>query len=266
MSYILKRKSAEKKSFAILGGVILSSIALGLLIYAMAPPEMDENFCPIDQTKINPIRISVLVDTTSGLTKFNAKALDGYLQGWINNAPKYQSLTIYPLSDSNISSFDSSESLCTPPSDFFMKFTYGKKKADERKGQFKDRVLTAKKSTLNSSSASDSKILEAVRQMTNSTQWRPGSSRLVLISDLMEKSGNANFYSSVPVFSQWILNPNNAAIVQSIRIGKGDQVQICQLTTDGSQPNTLIAAHNFWESLFEFKKVKEVLDSCAHIK
>ena len=264
MNYISKRKTAEKKSFLILGGVIFLAFALGILIVLMSPPEMADNFCPNDQSKIYPLRISVLVDATSGFTKFNSKVLDGYMQGWMNNAPNYQSLTIYPLNDGNINAFDSTDTLCTPPSDFLMKFTYGKKRADARKQLFRDRVLAAKKSTINSIAASDSRILEAVRQMTNSSQWKTGSSRLVLISDLMEKSGSGNFYSIAPDFNQWILNPNNAALISSIHIGKGDQVQICQLVTDGAQPNLLIAAHNFWISLFEYKKVKEVLDSCSN--
>lgn len=266
MNYISKRKAAEKKSFVILAAVVLLTVVFGVLMFLMSPPEMDENFCPIDQSKMNPIRISVLVDATSGFTKFNAKALDGYMQGWMNNAPKYQSLTIYPLSDGNINLFDSSDSLCTPPSDFFMIFTYGKKKADERKKRFKDRVISATKSTLNSGVAADSKILEAVKQITTSPNWKPGSSRLVLVSDLMEKSVSANFYTLVPDFSQWILNPSNAASVNSILIRRGDQVQICQLTTEGTQPGTLMAATNFWGSMFEFKKIKEVLSSCAYIK
>ena len=87
--------------------------------------------------------------------------------------------------------------------------------------------------------------------MTNSPNWLRGTSKLVLISDLIEKSRFANFFAgAIPDFDSWVKDPNHRAIVEAIKFSKGDQIQICQLLTDKPSALARERALAFWQGMF----------------
>lgn len=267
MSYSKKKNAAESKSFKFLVIVLAVAAAIGIAVAVLTPPDLDANFCPIDKSKIQPHKVSMLIDITDKLSNQNKKIVNELLQDWVSSGVSSQKLSIYSLNTSNINEFEDIDTLCSPPNARLLAFSYGRQKADQRIGEFKKRLLdkieqgSATKNTLNTS-----RILESVRQITNGPGWFPGSSRLILITDLIEKSDFADFYNAIPPkFSDWVLRPANQSLVNSMQMGKGDRVQVCQLLTEKPSFASRERAAEFWVELFRFKGVSEVVFTCNQI-
>jgi len=264
MSYYIKKHNAEKKASKILGVVILAAVFLATIVWLLTPSQLDENFCPVDKASIKPYRLSMLIDISDSLTANNTKIIDAIVSDWVDSGSRAQKLAIYSLNTSTINNFQDTDTICSPPNQKLLQFAYGRQKAKDRIEKFKARVAESiKKSSVANSAISDSLIIESVRQITNGPHWFPGSSRLILISDLIEKSQVADFYNKpVPLFSDWIKNDQNRSLVASIQLSKGDKVQICQLLTDKPGYASRDAAKIFWVDLFKFKGVSEIFFAC----
>ncbi len=264
MSYYIKKQNAEKKASKILGLVILMALFLAFVVWILTPSQLDDNFCPVDKANIQPNRLSVLIDISDSLTSNNIKIVEAIITDWVDGGSRAQKLAIYSLNTSSINNFEDTDTICSPPSKKLLQFAYGRQKANQRIEKFKTRVQDSiKKSSAANSVISDSLIIESVRQITNGPNWFTGSSRLVLISDLIEKSQVADFYNKpVPNFSDWIKFDQNRSLVDSIQLSKGDKVQICQLLTNKPGYTSRDAAKIFWVDLFKYKGVAEIFFAC----
>lgn len=264
MSYYIKKHNAEKKASKILGVVILGAVFLAFVVWLITPSQLDENFCPVDKSSIQPYRLSMLIDISDSLTGNNTKIVEAIISDWVDSGSRGQKLAIYSLNTSAINNFEDTDTICSPPNKNLLQFAYGRQKANGRIEKFKARVADSiKKSSAANLTINDSLIIESVRQITNGPNWFPGSSRLILISDLIEKSQVADFYNKpVPSFSDWIKSDQNRSLVDSIQLSKGDKVQICQLLTNRPSYASRDAAKIFWVDLFKYKGVSEIFFAC----
>jgi len=264
MNYTQKKKSAESKSKKVLTIVVLVSLILIIVVYLLTPPNLNDNFCPDDNNQIQANHYSVLIDVTDSLSKLNRKIVDGIVFDWLERSPPMQKLAVYSLNTATLSDFEDIDTICSPPNASLLSFKYGRQKALNRINEFKKRLMQSiDKSSITTTKLNDSKILESVRQITNSPNWFPGSSRLVLISDLIEKSSYANFYSrDVPDFEDWVKINSNKDLLSSISLTRGDKVQICQLHTDKPNESARRKAKEFWVNLIAYKGVDEVFEVC----
>ncbi len=266
MNFSEKKRKAEKNASFFLYGVLTLSIIIGLVFYALTPADLNENFCPTDKTKINSTHVSVVIDLSDELTNLNKKIVKSILFDWLDSGIEHQELSVYSLNSEDIKTFEDIDTICSPPSQVLLSFKYGRQKANQRVRSFKDRL----QKSIESASAVDrklqkSRILESIRQVTNSPNWIKGSSRLVLISDLIENSELADFYSQpVPDFKNWLESNNNrTGLVNSIQISKGDKVQICQLQTDKPNFSARDKSKLFWVELFDYKGIDEIAFNCS---
>jgi hypothetical protein len=268
MSYSLKKQAAESKARKFLFIVLGLSLILGITFLVISPPSLDDNFCPVDRSKIKRHRFSMLIDITSDLTNQNKKIVNALVADWTSNGIPSQMLSIYSLNTSNIREFEDIDTICTPPNALILGFTYGQQRANQRISQFKARIqdVVNQASLPTHGKLTSSKILESLRQITNGPSWISGSSRLILISDLIEKSEFADFYNSnVPTFSNWLEKKSNKGLVDSIQLSRGDKVQICQLLTEKPSYESRERAKQFWIDLIAYKGITEVFFTCNGI-
>lgn len=267
MSILDKKSAADKKASIFLYGVLGLTLILALTISILTPPELDENFCPKDSTKLNSHHISMLIDLSDELTNLNKKIVKSILFDWLESGTNQQKMSIYSLSSSDMNSFEDIDTICSPPSKLLLSFGLGRQKAEDKIKKFKSKM----ENIIDAGSKApvklqESKILESIRQITNSPNWFTGHSRLVIVSDLIEKSQYGDFYSKkAPDFDEWIRSPDNKSLIDEINISRGDGVQICQLRTDKPNFDARTAAKMFWVSLLEYKGIKEVALHCNGI-
>lgn len=264
MTYLHKKQIAETKAKRFLYIVLGIAALLAIMFWIIVPPSLDENFCPVEKSKIKPHRFFMMIDVTSDLTNQNKKIVNNLALDWISGGPSSQMLSIYSLNTSNIKDFEDIDTICSPPNPFVLGFSYGQQKANQRINEFKSRIRKVIDSASRpSSQLTNSKILESISQITNGPNWVPGSSRLIMISDLIEKSNFADFYSgNVPAFNDWITKKENQGLVNSIQMGKGDRVQICQVLTERPGYQAREQAKQFWIDLFAYKAISEVIFAC----
>lgn len=267
MSRVEKILAKEKKSKLILFSVVFLFIALLVISNLVAPPELDNNFCPKDSEKVDSHHISMLIDLSDELTNLNKKIVKSILFDWLESGTSQQKLSIYSLKSTDMNSFEDIDTVCSPPSKLSLSSRLGREKAEQKINQFKIRmegIIEAGSKV--SMKLNESKLLESIRQVSNSPNWYVGHSRLVIVSDLIEKSRYANFYSKeVPDFHEWIASPENQSLISDINISRGDKVQICQLRTDKPGFDARNKAKLFWISLLQLKGVKEVALNCNGI-
>ena len=268
MSYSLKKQAAESKARKLLFIVLGVSLILGIAILVISPPPLDDNFCPLEKSRIKKHRYSMLIDITSDLTNQNKKIVNALVGDWTSNGIPHQMLSIYSLNTANIREFEDIDTICSPPNSWVLGFSYGRQRANQRISEFKTRIQAVVNQASRSSNGqlTNSKIFESLRQITNSPGWISGSSRLILVSDLIEKSEFADFYNlSIPTFSSWIDNKNNKGLVDSMQFSRGDKVQICQLLTEKPGYESRERAKKFWIDLFAYKGISEVFFTCNGI-
>ena len=267
MSYLNKKKNAEEKSIRFLIIVVIISLLLGLFVFILMPPQLKDDFCPKDSSKLYKHRLSILIDLSTPLNSQNQKIVNNMINYWLENNKPMQKISIYFLKSNDIDDFDESITLCSPPKSQILAFAYGRQKAHKTIENFKNKIESVLNDDIKTkTNLNSSKILESVRQITNSSNWISGSSRLVLISDLIEYSKFANFLSiPVPTYDSWINLSANKGLVNSIQIGRGDRFQICQLYTNQPEYKERENALVFWTQLLQKKGVDETQLRCDGI-
>ncbi|MBT8566708.1 hypothetical protein G6675_04040 [Polynucleobacter paneuropaeus] len=267
MSYLHKKNLAESKAKRFLFIVLAISAFLAIVFAVITPPALDENFCPVDKLKIKPHRFFMLIDITSELTNQNKKIVSNIASDWVSGGPSSQMLSIYSLNTANIKDFEDIDTICSPPNALLLGISYGQQKANQRIDKFKARIReVVDKASRPNSQLTSSKILESVMQITNGPNWLPGTSRLIMVSDLIEKSDAADFYAgNIPKFSDWVAKQENKGLVNSIKMTRGDRVQICQVLTEKPGYQAREQAAQFWLDLFAYKGVSEVFFACSGI-
>jgi hypothetical protein len=267
MSYLHKKHIAESKAKRFLYIVLGISLFLAVVFWVITPPTLDENFCPVDKLKIKPHRFFMLIDITSDLTNQNKKIVNNLASDWVMGGPSSQMLSIYSLNTSNIRDFEDIDTICSPPNSLLLGISYGQQKANQRIEKFKARIKeVVDKASRPNSQLISSKILESVMQVTNGPNWVPGTSRLIMVSDLIEKSDAADFYNgNIPVFNDWVIKKDNKGLVNSIKMMRGDRVQICQVLTEKPGYQAREQAKQFWIDLFAYKGISEVFFACSGV-
>jgi hypothetical protein len=264
MSYSLKKQTAENKATKLLLVILSFGVTLAIIFFILSPPQLADNFCPLDKSKIKNRKMALLIDISSSLSNQNKKIVNEVVADWISKSEPYQMLSIYSLNTSNINDFEDIDTICSPPNSKILSFALGQKQAKERLDQFKTRIKNnIEASSKNNSQLTDSKIIESIRQITNGPNWTMGHSRLILISDLIEKSQYADFYSKpVPNFDNWKESKIHESLINDIKLFRGDKVQICQLLTDKPGYEAREKAQKFWIDLLNYKKISEVYFTC----
>jgi hypothetical protein len=234
--------------------VIGATIVLVLVVAAMrllSIPEIDNaTLCPKDNASIPQGDLNVLIDRTDALSPLNETVVRQLVGRWASGAVPFQRMNLYVLNNDDIKIFKKKLTVCVPPSEISLRIAKGETVAKSLlAGQEKHIADAIASELVVSEPISKSRIIEAVRQITNST-WPPHS-KLLLISDLIEISELADFYYTMaPNFDIWKRSTKGSSILAEIMLEKGNSDQICELQTDRPDYSHRGDSRVFWQRFF----------------
>ena len=260
-----KAMSPEKKALlsviCALGVFVVVVISMRLL----AIPDIDsDTLCPVDQTKIPLGDLNILLDRTDALSTLNQDVARQLINKWRGDARPFERMNLFVLNSGDIKKFSRQITVCAPPTDISLQFAKGRTLANQLLQRHRNLVDDAVTKGLETTEIiGKSRIIEALRQITNST-WPP-KSRLLVISDLIEISDLANFFGELaPDFDVWKTRPNAVSILNEIMLSKENSVQVCEFQMDKPDHAHRGAARMFWQKFF-FQYGISVKASCSEV-
>jgi hypothetical protein len=245
-------------AIAVLVGVVLSMRALSI-------PELEnESLCPRELAVIPQGDLNVIIDRTDALSDLNQDVVMTLVSKWADGAIPFQRMNIYVLNSGDIKTFSKQLTVCAPPREISLQIARGRTSAKKLLEAQKNYVADAISRGIKvSEPINKSRIIEAIRQVTNSS-WPP-KSKLILISDLIEISDLADFYFQMaPEFETWQAKAKGAVILNEIMLTQENKVQICELQTDKPDHAHRGAARVFWQKFF-FQYGIAVKASCSEV-
>lgn len=255
----------EQKALRYVVGALAVLVVVVVAIRVLSISELEkDSLCPTDTTQIPQGDLNILIDRTDALSDLSEDVARRLIAKWGDRAPPFERMHLYVLNHEDIKVFSRQLTVCAPPSELSLQFAKGRTEAQNLMTSHRARISEAITQGLVAPKAIHySRILEALRQITNST-WPP-KSKLIIITDLIEKSNLADFYTAMaPEFDVWKKSAKGAAILNEIMLTKENRVQICELQTDKPDHAHRGAARTFWQKLFYQYGIK-VQASCSEM-
>ena len=250
-----RRLAKERKDRigAFLGAVALL-VLLGLYAWGQViePPELDGANCPADGRYA--AQIAILVDPSDTLTVVQASVGGRILDLIENEAPETAEIRVFTVARTGRQDTSAVLRLCKPqhPEDASSAPGSQRHAIDEYQENFIDPLRMTLSTLLDAAGDSISPILEAIQVVAvNSFQPRDDRSiprRLIVVSDMIQNSGNHSFYTDPVDFGDLSRNPDYGTLRVDL---SGVSVSVFLLARR-SQAGRIQQGglHRFWEDYF----------------
>ena len=186
------------------------------------------SLCPVDPLPTDSVTV-VLIDISDSLSITQKKDLENQLDKIRDAIPRHGRLEIYTVSDLDGSLLVPSVSLCNPGRGREIDPLTGNPKQVEDKWRsgFDGPISSAIEGLVEKSPLQSSEILGSIQSITLTglrTRERDNlTHKLVIVSDLMQNTQDANFYKGIPKFKDF---QQTRAYQQSMADLKGVDVEI----------------------------------------
>lgn len=209
------------------------------------------SLCPVEPTSSDSIT-AVLIDISDSLSVAQKKDLQNQLDMLRDTIPRYGRLEIYTVSDPGSSLLSPNVSLCNPGRGREIDPLTGNPKQVEQKWKkgFDTPVNSAIDGLVDKSPQRSSEILKSIQSVTLTglrTRERYNlEHKLVIVSDLMQNTPDANFYKGIPKAKDFL---QSKAFQDAISDLKNVEVEIWMINRNNpAQERQLLS---LWDNLLK---------------
>ena len=233
-------------------GVLLLAVAGVFYFYKLKSADLQvvskETNCPIKAKALTVL----LVDVTDPLTPAQEGDLTNEFKRLVQSNPRKGEIAIFVVDRSDKNLLRPVEARCNPGDPAEVDSTTGNPKIAEMKYEkyYRRPLMDVKDTIVKASGANSSPILESIRSVAVSKLKTPEydavPKKLVVVSDMLQKSGGISFYGNLPDASKLVSSAEFNAIRSDLRDIDVELWQLYRPQLKDQQGRTLV---ELWEKI-----------------